>query len=66
MWVVSWLRAASLAFPVVLTSGEMSEANYLPVTVAGPRRHFTGFRIPHSTSIVRRAEMRDTGNLSCP
>src|SRR5688500_12150738 len=39
---VSWLRAASLAFPTCV-SGVMS-ARTTPVTVAGPRRTCTGFR----------------------
>lgn len=43
--VVSWLRAARLAFPVA----QWLEPNdCLPVTVAGPRRSHTGFRDPES------------------
>src|SRR4051794_16550334 len=50
-WVVSWLRAASLAFPTIPVSGIMSVA-LSPVTVAGPHRHCTGFRVPRSQSLV--------------
>ena len=39
---VSWLRAASLAFPTYV-SGVVS-TRVAPVTVAGPRRTCTGFR----------------------
>src|SRR5690242_5595292 len=47
---------APLAFPVTqwLMSGVPDLAVKLPVTVAGPRRHFTGFRVaPFVISIVR-------------
>src|SRR5947208_9150332 len=39
---VSWLRAIQLAFPVIPVALSRSQ---LPVTVAGPRRTYTGFRI---------------------
>jgi hypothetical protein len=41
--VVSWLRAAALTFPA-LTNQWSNERALLPDTVAGPRRHLTGFR----------------------
>src|SRR5688572_33325401 len=40
--------------PGQLTSGCESEILLLPVTVAGPHRHCTGFRVPHSRRIVTR------------
>src|SRR5438552_18843653 len=39
---VSWLRAKRLAFPVIPVALSRSQ---LPVTVAGARRTYTGFRI---------------------
>jgi hypothetical protein len=53
--VVSWLRAANPAFPVPSGTSGRSRTRVSPDTVAGPRRHSTGFRIPcPRTSIVNR------------
>lgn len=53
MRVVSWLRAATLAFPTSRSVAQWS-ARVVPVTVAGPRRRFTGFRGPYQQiSLVR-------------
>ncbi len=41
--VVSWLRAATLTFPADLPVVLRARV-VLPDTVAGPHRHFTGFR----------------------
>ena len=49
--VVSWLRASRSPSRSV-TSGCESEILLMPVTVAGPHRHCTGFRVPHSRRIV--------------
>ena len=51
-WVVSWLRAASLAFPTEVSGGVSTRC--LPVTVAGPHRHYTGFRVPRSLELSSR------------
>lgn len=49
-WVVSWLRAVSLTFPdpCGIQWYRLSGRVLLPVTVAGPRRFCTGFRVPRS------------------
>src|SRR5690606_28456507 len=39
---VSWLRASRPRLPGLLTQWQMRGTILLPVTVAGPRRHFTG------------------------
>lgn len=55
---VSWLEAALLAFPGVVTPSGMeskrSETLLGPLTVAGPRRIHTGFRVdPPADSVVK-------------
>ena len=38
--------------PALPISGMERPCDYVPVTVAGPHRHHTGFRVPRSQSIV--------------
>jgi hypothetical protein len=64
--VVSWLRAASLTFPALLCQWYYERA-FLPDTVAGPRRHFTGFRGSRSridcSEAYRRRSARASANI---
>src|SRR3989475_6593531 len=61
---VSWLRAIQLAFPGYPSGIEPITA--LPVTVAGPRRSCTGFRIPIREIELLAQSRRGRSPAQCP
>src|SRR5882762_10567647 len=61
---VSWLRAIQLAFPGYPSGIEPITS--LPVTVAGPRRSCTGFRIPIREIELLAQSRRRRSPAQCP